>query len=242
MERYLKTGFYFHQLKKGDKIKDKKINKILTIDSVGADEAFAKDLNGKSYTIKDLKKYSKVNEELIRDKETPERFIDLKGPSGNAYVILGMAHSLCKQLSKFNPSEYNWNKINKEMTSSDYTNLVLTFEKYFGDYVKIYNANVLDKIDVEDDEDDDYENIDNIDESVSEQRPLYVIAREIYRLWKPMSPYAKPYLEAMLSLDSVDDNYGMDSGDSIVRYFLGNASSWKGEDARRIKAELNKMI
>ena len=62
------------------------------------------------------------------------------------------------------------------------------------------------------------------------------------RCWHPVNYAAKPYLEAMLSLDSVDDRYGMDSGRSVVSYFLGNASSFRGEDARRIKAELKAML
>lgn len=73
-------------------------------------------------------------------------------------------------------------------------------------------------------------------------RPLSAIAQEIYRLWRPVSPYAKPYLEAMSSLESIKDNYMHDSGDMIVRYFLSNASSWKGEDAKRIKLELNTLL
>lgn len=53
---------------------------------------------------------------------------------------------------------------------------------------------------------------------------------------------AKPYLEAMYSLESVKENYGADSGRSIVAYFLSNASTWKGEIAKAIKKELNKRI
>jgi hypothetical protein len=57
-------------------------------------------------------------------------------------------------------------------------------------------------------------------------------------------PYfgAVPYLEAMYSLNSLSDNYYDDSAESIVRYFLSNAMTWKGESARRIKAELNSML
>lgn len=69
-------------------------------------------------------------------------------------------------------------------------------------------------------------------------RPLYEIASEIELTWKKVSPHARPYLEAMFSLTVISDNYGADSGTSIVLYFLSNATSWKGDDARRIKAEL----
>ena len=73
-------------------------------------------------------------------------------------------------------------------------------------------------------------------------RPLYTIAREIRSDWKKVSPYAAPYLQAMSYLNSVDDNYIMDSGRSIVSYFLANAGSWRGETAKRIKAELKAMV
>lgn len=45
----------------------------------------------------------------------------------------------------------------------------------------------------------------------------------------------------MYSLNSIDDKYVMDSGRSIVAYFLSNALSWKGEKAREIKKELKAM-
>jgi hypothetical protein len=53
---------------------------------------------------------------------------------------------------------------------------------------------------------------------------------------------AKPYLDAMDCLESVKDNYGLDSGRSMVAYFLSNASTWKGETAKAVKKELNKRI
>ncbi len=73
-------------------------------------------------------------------------------------------------------------------------------------------------------------------------RPIYEIACEIRRDWP--KPYfgAVPYLGAMGSLDSITDAYGADSGRSVVMYFLSNATTWRGETARRIKAELNAML
>lgn len=53
---------------------------------------------------------------------------------------------------------------------------------------------------------------------------------------------AVPYLDAMHTMDKITDNYGADSGRSIVAYFLGNASTWKGEVAKAIKKELNKRL
>ena len=73
-------------------------------------------------------------------------------------------------------------------------------------------------------------------------RRICDIAREIKSDWK--KPYfgAVPYLDAMLSLNSVGDNYYLDSGDSMVRYFLANSSMWRGDVAKRVKAELKDML
>lgn len=74
-------------------------------------------------------------------------------------------------------------------------------------------------------------------------RPLCEIAAEIKKDWGNKIYFgAKPYLDAMLALDSINDNYGWDSGKSIVRYFLSNASTWRGETAKRIKTELKAMV
>jgi len=73
-------------------------------------------------------------------------------------------------------------------------------------------------------------------------RSIRDIAMEISRDWKKVSPYAKPYLEAMYSLNKITDDYYQDSGYSVVAYFLSNARSWKGETAKRIKLELKKML
>lgn len=73
-------------------------------------------------------------------------------------------------------------------------------------------------------------------------RSIAVIAREIRADWK--KPYfgAVPYLDAMCELNSINDNYYYDSGESVVRYFLANANTWRGEKAREIKAELKKIL
>ncbi len=53
---------------------------------------------------------------------------------------------------------------------------------------------------------------------------------------------AKPYLDALRSMDKIGDNYGQDSGHEIVARFLGNATSWRGPVAKAVKAELNKRL
>lgn len=72
-------------------------------------------------------------------------------------------------------------------------------------------------------------------------RPLYEIAREICKDWRNVNYAAKPYLDAMDTLDSINDLYILDSGVSIVSYFLCNARTWRGETAKRIKKELKEM-
>jgi len=74
------------------------------------------------------------------------------------------------------------------------------------------------------------------------QRPLHQIASEIKTDWTKVYFGAVPYLEAMQTLTSINDKYGMDSAKSIVLYFLANATSWRGAKAREIKLELNKMV
>ena len=77
---------------------------------------------------------------------------------------------------------------------------------------------------------------------MADGRSLHTIAAEIRRFWPKMNPAAKPYVDAMVTLRSVDENYYLDSGSSIVRYFLANAGTWRGPDARRIKEELKRLL
>tara|TARA_B100000497_G_scaffold114692_1_gene137486 strand:- start:776 stop:1000 length:225 start_codon:yes stop_codon:yes gene_type:complete len=70
---------------------------------------------------------------MIRKKEnlkpsTP-MIIDLTGPDGNAFALLGFAKNFAKQLG------LEFSKISDEMTSGDYENLIQVFDKYFGSFV-----------------------------------------------------------------------------------------------------------
>ena len=60
--------------------------------------------------------------------------------------------------------------------------------------------------------------------------------------WAKVHVAARPYLNAMFTLDSINDNYYADNGRSVVLYFLNNASSWKGETAKAVKAELKARL
>jgi hypothetical protein len=58
--------------------------------------------------------------------------IDLTGPDGNAFVLIGKASNLAKQLG------LDKNAIQKEMMSGDYEHLVSVFDKHFGEFVTLY--------------------------------------------------------------------------------------------------------
>lgn len=73
-------------------------------------------------------------------------------------------------------------------------------------------------------------------------RPIFTIASEIRKDWRNVNYAADPYLEAMMDLTDINDTFGADNARSIVSYFLANAQSWRGETAKRIKAELKLAI
>ena len=72
-------------------------------------------------------------------------------------------------------------------------------------------------------------------------RSISSVARDIRRTWKKVYFGAVPYLDAMGQLDTINDKYGFDDAKSIVLYFLSNASSFRGDDAKRLKAELKQI-
>lgn len=69
-----------------------------------------------------------------------------------------------------------------------------------------------------------------------------IIRRDFREQGKKIPPAAQPYLDALSTLGTVDDQYGMDSGKSIVAYALSNLGSYKGETARLVKAELKARL
>ena len=71
---------------------------------------------------------------------------------------------------------------------------------------------------------------------------ISTIAREISRDWKNVNYAAKPYLQAMRSLDSASDSFGYDSAKSVVAYFLANASGYRGDAAKAHKAALKAIV
>jgi hypothetical protein len=73
-------------------------------------------------------------------------------------------------------------------------------------------------------------------------RLIYAIAREIQADWKKVNYGAVPYLQAMHSLNTIRDRFGMEPATEVVNYFLANSQGWRGDKARAIKAELKAMV
>jgi hypothetical protein len=97
---------------------------------------------------------------MIRKKqESKEIVIDLTGPEGNVFVLMGYAKRFARQLKEIWEEEMEENRVHnrvlmelgladektfpetfedrviKEMMSSDYENAVEVFDRYFGSFV-----------------------------------------------------------------------------------------------------------
>ena len=66
---------------------------------------------------------------MIRERVHRTPVIDLTGPEGNAFFLMGQASQYARQLG------LDGNQIIAEMKSGNYENLVQVFDRYFGDYV-----------------------------------------------------------------------------------------------------------
>lgn len=79
---------------------------------------------------------------------------------------------------------------------------------------------------------------------MDKKRTFQQVARDIKSTWLNVYFGAVPYLEALLTLDTSDPNamYMYDTAGDIARYFLANAQTFRGADARRLKIELKSML
>lgn len=84
-------------------------------------------------------------------------------------------------------------------------------------------------------------------------RNVSEVAEEIFSVWiderrgrkGPQPLYlvtAWPYLEAMLQMKTATQKYGAEDGEMVILYFLSNATPWRGERAKALKAELKAML
>ena len=71
----------------------------------------------------------------IKDKPTAPIEIDLTGPDGNAYALMGLAKRLARQLRY---DHDHTERIIDEMALSDYEGLLHTFDREFGKFVTLW--------------------------------------------------------------------------------------------------------
>jgi hypothetical protein len=72
---------------------------------------------------------------MIVDKKKREKSkleIDLSGPDGNAFVLMGIAQKWAKQLGLDSKA------VTADMMSGDYEHLLSVMEKHFGDHIIMY--------------------------------------------------------------------------------------------------------
>jgi hypothetical protein len=69
---------------------------------------------------------------MIREKQNKEMIIDLTGPEGNAFCLLGYAKSFAKHLSY---SKEEIEELISDMMNGDYEHLVTVFDSHFGHFV-----------------------------------------------------------------------------------------------------------
>ena len=72
---------------------------------------------------------------IVKKQKTKGIEIDLTGPQGNAYYLLGLAKRWGKELDM---SQSYINTMLERMKSGDYENLVKVFDDEFGSIVTIY--------------------------------------------------------------------------------------------------------
>ncbi len=69
---------------------------------------------------------------MIREKVINTPVIDLTGPEGNAFVLMGYASRWARQLGYEREDQ---EKLLKDMSSGDYEHLLSVLEKHFGEMV-----------------------------------------------------------------------------------------------------------
>jgi len=70
-----------------------------------------------------------------RSDPVASRIINIDGPAGNAWNLMGVASNLANHLGM------NFGPIREEMMSGNYINLIKTFDKYFGDIITLETDN-----------------------------------------------------------------------------------------------------
>jgi len=80
------------------------------------------------------------------------------------------------------------------------------------------------------------------DHPPTKKRPLHEIARDIRKAWARPYFAALPYLEALRGIASTDEMFYHETGASVVRGFLANAQTFRGQAAKALKEELKEHL
>ena len=71
---------------------------------------------------------------ILTKDTTKKQTIDLTGPQGNAFYLLGLAMKLCKQIGF---SELATQGILEDMKNADYEHLITRFDYHFGELIDL---------------------------------------------------------------------------------------------------------
>lgn len=72
---------------------------------------------------------------ILKKREKSKIEIDLTGPDGNAFVIIGIAGRIGRQLGK---TQNEIDTIRDQMMKGDYEHLLDVMEEHYGDYIIMY--------------------------------------------------------------------------------------------------------
>lgn len=68
------------------------------------------------------------------------------------------------------------------------------------------------------------------------------ISRVVRKNWAKPNFAAVPYIESMGHCETLESRYIAEDGATQVVYFLSNATTWRGDVAKLVKAELNRRL
>ena len=76
---------------------------------------------------------------MITENRRDKIEIDLTGPQGNVFFLIGTARDLGKQLNRLRGADYiDVKAITEDMMSDDYEHAIDVMEEHFGDYIILY--------------------------------------------------------------------------------------------------------
>jgi len=76
---------------------------------------------------------------MIKEKRRDKVEIDLTGPQGNVFNLIGVAMDLGREINRRRGGNYiDVKAIQEDMMSEDYDHAIEVLEKHFGDHIIMY--------------------------------------------------------------------------------------------------------